>query len=83
MLENKSIMENYVLYCRFFFFFCKRFLVGRGEEGFDRGLPRGLTPRYFFPCAFAQNNAQMHCGAGGTAAVVTSHGVDSKRVFSK
>lgn len=67
----------------FFFFFCKRSLVGRGEEGFDRGLPRGLTPRYFFPCAFAQNPTQMHCGAGGTAAVVTSHGVDSERVFSK
>lgn len=27
--------------------------------------------------------ALMHYGAGGTAAVVTSHGVDSERVFSK
>ena len=66
----------------FLFFFFAKGLAGGGRKGFDRGLPQAHAP-IFFPCAFSKIPTQMHCGAGGTAAVVTSHGVDSERVFSK
>jgi len=42
-----------------------------------------LTPQDFSHVPLRKIPAEMHCGAGGTAAVVTSHGVDSERVFSK
>lgn len=65
------------------FFLGKSPNVGReGREGMIAGHCR-LTPQDFSHVPLQKIPAKMHCGAGGTAAVVTSHGVDSERVFSK